>query len=87
MAISTPIITLFQDYVQSDIFTNPNPRSFNITLPAKVPHRVPPGTRCSKTFERVGKDLLTMLAAEVNHVFNPFLTPWKGRAKAFTKAF
>ncbi|KDR72460.1 hypothetical protein GALMADRAFT_142787 [Galerina marginata CBS 339.88] len=38
-------------YLRSSIFKNPNPLSFSITLPARMPSKVPPGVRNPKTFE------------------------------------
>ena len=75
------------DYVRSSIIKNPNPLTFNITLPAKVPPKVPPGIRNPKTFLEVGKYLHTLLIAEVHNGCDPFLAEWKDKPKAFGKAY
>lgn len=78
------------DYVRSSIFKQPNPLSFNITLPPTSKENkpyVPPGISSPKTFVQVGAALLDMLAAEVNHGSDVYLTAWKGRPGAFTKVF
>jgi hypothetical protein len=74
-------------YVQSSIFKNPNPLTFNITLPAKLPPKVPPGIRSPKTFLEVGKYLLTVAVSEINHGSDPVLTSWKERPGGFIKAY
>jgi hypothetical protein len=73
--------------VRSSILKNPNPLTFNITLPAKVPPKAPPGIRNPKTFLEVGRYLHTLLIAEMHHGCDPFLAEWKEKPKAFGKAY
>lgn len=73
--------------MRSSILKNPNPLTFNITLPAKVPPKVPPGIRNPKTFLEVGKYLHTLLIAEIHNGCDPFLAEWKEKPKAFGKAY
>ncbi|KIM38034.1 hypothetical protein M413DRAFT_76363 [Hebeloma cylindrosporum] len=75
------------NYVRSSILKNPNPLTFNITLPAKAPAKVPPGIRNPKTFLQVGRYLHTLLIAEIHHGCDPFLAEWKEKPKAFGKAY
>ena len=58
--------------MRSSILKNPNPLTFNITLPAKEPPKVPPGIRNPKTFLEVGQYLHTLLVAEMSHRCDPF---------------
>ena len=74
-------------YVRSSIFKNPNPLALNITLPAKVPPKVPQGIHNPQTFLQVGKYLHILLVAEINHGTDPFLAQWKNKPKAFTRAY
>jgi hypothetical protein len=80
-------LCIFTDYVRSSILKNPNPLTFNITLPAKVPPKVPAGIRNPKTFLEVGEYLHMLLVAEMSHGCDPFLAEWKERPKAFGKAY
>lgn len=75
------------DYVQSSILKNPNPLTFNITLPAKVPSKVPPGVRKPKPFLEDGQYFHTFIVAEMSHGGHPFLAKWKEKPKAFGKAY
>lgn len=69
------------NYVRSSILKNPNPLTFNITLPAKVPPKVPPGIRNPKTFLEVGRYLHTLLIAEMSHGRHSSLPMRKGRIR------
>jgi len=73
--------------VRSDIFRNPNPLQFNITLPPKDAPKVPPGIRCPKTFLEVGKYLHYLLITEIGHGGDPYLATWKNRPTMFNKAY
>lgn len=75
------------DYVKSSIFKNPNPLAFSIKIPASTPSKVPPGIRSPQTFLQVGEYLHSLLVIEINHGVNPFLTKWRKRPQAFTKAY
>ncbi|KAG5634248.1 hypothetical protein H0H81_002717, partial [Sphagnurus paluster] len=74
-------------YVQSPIFKNPNPLTFNITLPAKVLPKVPPGIKSPKTFLEVGNYLLTIAVNEINYRTNLLLVSYKDKPAAFIKAY
>ncbi|KAF9529917.1 hypothetical protein CPB83DRAFT_893142 [Crepidotus variabilis] len=76
------------DYVRSSIFINPNALS-NIKLPAKesAKPKVPPGIRSPNTFLEVGKYLLHLLVLEIENRSDTFLSQWKDKPAAFTKAY
>ncbi|KAG6806944.1 hypothetical protein H0H92_009504, partial [Tricholoma furcatifolium] len=74
-------------YVQSSVFKNPNPLTFNITLPSKQPSPVPAGVRNPKTFLEVAKYLHHIAVNEIMHGNDPILLSYKNRPKTFTKAF
>ncbi len=73
--------------MRSSILKNPNPLTFNIILPAKMPPKVPPGIRNPKTFLEVGRYLHMLLVAEMSDGCDPFLAEWKEKPKAFGKAY
>ncbi|KAF4617260.1 hypothetical protein D9613_005661 [Agrocybe pediades] len=81
---------LHPDFVRSDIFKNPNPLSFKITLPARNDEskpKVPPGIRSPKTFLEVGTYLHTLLVNEFEHGFDAHLAQFKNKASALIKAY
>ena len=63
------------------VVLNPNPLTFKITLPAKVPPKVPPGFRNLKIFLEVGRYLHTLLVAEMSYGCDPSLAEWKDKPK------
>lgn len=73
--------------MRSTIFRNPNPFTFGITLPSKLPAQVPSGIQNPKTFKEVGAYLHALLVVEVNHGVDPFLVGWKNRPELFTKVY
>ncbi|KAF8872812.1 ribonuclease H-like domain-containing protein [Infundibulicybe gibba] len=70
-------------HLQSAIFKNPNPLTFNITIPAQAPPKVPPGIGNPKTFIEVGAYAWTLLLAEIDHGSDDYLTSLRTKPAQF----